>query len=119
MRMHTSCMIPHGLRAHVKVFCAVLCAGPGGVALNGSFSNRGSAAYTRDLGAAVLAAAAATPAGMLVFFPSHAAMKAITDAWRGAGLWRQLEAAKPVVVEPRAAHEFPKVRQRRCDHLRS
>lgn len=94
----------------MQVFCSVLCKGPSGVALNGSYSNRSSTTYKRDLGAAVVTAAHATPRGMLVFFPSHAAMKTITDDWKAAGLWKQLEAAKPIMQEPRAAHEFQKAR---------
>lgn len=88
----------------------MLCKGPSGIALNGSYSNRSSTTYKRDLGAAVVATAHATPRGMLVFFPSHAAMKAITDDWKAAGLWKQLEATKPIMQEPRAAHEFQKAR---------
>lgn len=96
-----------------QVHCSVLCKGPSGVALNGSYSNRASAAYKRDLGAAILEVAHATPRGMLVFFPSYAAMKAITDEWRACGLLKQLEAAKPVLQEPRTAREFQPVRTSR------
>eukprot|EP00892_Ulva_mutabilis_P011430 jgi/Ulvmu1/865/UM100_0016.1 len=95
-----------------QVRCTVLCKGPAGVTLNGSYSNRASAAYKRDLGAAVLDVAQATPRGMLVFFPSHAAMQAITAEWRSSGLWRKLEAIKAVMLEPRTVREFQTVIER-------
>ena len=98
-----------------QVMCSVLCQGPGGAQLNGSFANRGSSGYKRDLGAALVRLAAAVPHGMLLFFPSYAAMKALTEEWQAwpqgrESLWRQLEAHKPIFQEPRGGSEFARVR---------
>lgn len=88
----------------------MLCKGPSAVALNSSYSNRDSAHFKQDLCASVRAVAAATRGGVLVFFPSHASMKGITDEWRRSGGYRELEAVKSVFTEPRTAQEFQQVR---------
>ena len=90
--------------------CSVLCKGPSAVALNSSYGNRDCARFKHDLCAAVRAVAEATRGGVLVFFPSHASMKGITDEWRKHGGYRELEAVKSVFTEPRTAHEFQQVR---------
>ena len=98
-----------------QVLCSVLSKGPSGVTLNGSFANRNNASYKRDLGAALVAIAGAVPHGMLVFFPSYAAMKTIVDEWQawpagGSSLWKQLEGCKPIFQEPRGGGDFARVR---------
>lgn len=89
----------------------MLCKGPSAVALNSSYGNRDCSRFKHDLCAAVRAVAEATRGGVLVFFPSHASMKGITDEWRKYGGYRELEAVKAVFTEPRTAHEFQQV----CD----
>ena len=93
----------------LQVHCSVLCKGPSAVALNSSYGNRDCSRFKHDLCAAVRAVAEATRGGVLVFFPSHASMKGITDVWRKYGGYRELEAVKAVFTEPRTAHEFQQV----------
>jgi Rad3-related DNA helicase len=76
------------------------------VALNSSYGNRDCSRFKHDLCAVVHAVAEATRGGVLVFFPSHASMKGITDEWRKYGGYRDLEAVKSVYTEPRTAQEF-------------
>lgn len=104
-----------------QVLCSVLAKGPTGVCLNGSFQNRESHGYKRDLGAAIVAVADAVPHGMLVFFPSYAAMKSIVDEWQawptqGKSLWKQLELCKAIFQEPRGGNDFGRVRSRTAEN---
>jgi hypothetical protein len=97
---HTECL---------QVHCSVLCKGPSAVALNSSYGNRDCSRFKADLCAVVRTVAEATRGGVLVFFPSHASMKGITDEWRKYGGYRDLEAVKSVFAEPRTAQEFQQV----------
>ncbi|KCV73179.1 hypothetical protein H696_00722 [Fonticula alba] len=55
-----------------------------------------------DVGQVVAAVARAAPDGLVVFFPSFAALFATTDAWRAsAGIFHQLHAIKEIFIEPR------------------
>jgi hypothetical protein len=93
----------------LQVHCSVLCKGPSAVALNSSYGNRDCSRFKADLCAVVRTVAEATRGGVLVFFPSHASMKGITDEWRRYGGYRDLEAVKSVFAEPRTAQEFQQV----------
>ena len=102
-----------------NVWAAVVRAGPAGTPLSSSFRTRDSPAYKADLGCLVAAVAAATPGGVLAFFPSYGALHAALAGWRstrapatvpcrpGSSLWDALNALKKVVVEPRESGAFP------------
>ena len=68
-----------------QVWAGVVAAGPTGVALNASYARRTCPRYLDDLGNAVANFARVVPDGLLVFFPSYAALSAAIEHWRGPG----------------------------------
>nr|CCC89770.1 putative helicase [Trypanosoma congolense IL3000] len=96
-----------------QVVASVLCKGPGGERLNGSYAFRCGAGYRGAIGATLVNISTLTPGGMLVFFPSYVAMNAAVDLWRtGSGrvgetetIWAALVKNKPVFVEPGNAED--------------
>ncbi|KAG8347629.1 putative helicase [Trypanosoma vivax] len=91
-----------------QVAGCILCKGPSGERLNGSYAFRSSLDYRIGLGMALVNISRNTPGGVLVFFPSYVALNAAVDLWRaGSGrtnetetIWAMLEHVKPVFVEP-------------------
>lgn len=63
----------------------VIPVGPGGGALNSSYSQRGSDAYKDELGNAVVNFARLVPDGLLVFFASYGAMEDAIGRWKENG----------------------------------
>jgi len=86
--------------------------GPSGVELTSSYKHRASPAYQADLGNALVNFARIVPQGLLVFFPSYAALKASIVAWEqpaSAGapsILDRIRRHKRVVVEPRDGLEL-------------
>ena len=66
------------------VWASVVSSGPMGTRLNSSFRTRESAEYKADLGCLVAAVAASSPGGLLVFFPSYAALGSAVSHWKSA-----------------------------------
>jgi hypothetical protein len=67
------------------------------VSLNSSFDQRDRPEYLRDLGGCIAAITAATPDGVLVFFPSYHTLYRTVEFWRsdgGGALWRRLTGSK-------------------------
>lgn len=97
-----------------QVACCVLCKGPTGEKLNGSYAFRSSVDYRVGLGMSLVNIARNTPGGVLVFFPSYVALNAAVELWRsGSGragetvtVWGMLAELKPVYVEPVETADF-------------
>ncbi|KEG13755.1 helicase [Trypanosoma grayi] len=97
----------HVIQPNQVVGC-VLCKGPGGERLNGSYAFRSSVDYRVGLGMSLVNIARNTPGGVLVFFPSYVALNTAVELWRaGSGrpgdtvtVWGMLAELKPVFVEP-------------------
>ena len=66
------------------VWASVVSSGPMGARLNSSFRTRESGEYKSDLGCLVASVAAAAPGGLLVFFPSYAALGSAVSHWKSA-----------------------------------
>lgn len=85
--------------------------GPSGVELTSSYVHRESEAYKCELGNTLANVARLVPQGVLVFFPSYAALKGAYARWGQPSLdgkqtvLQRLEKHKHVVVEPRSAAE--------------
>jgi len=79
-----------------NVWASVVSTGPMGTRLNSSFRTRESGEYKSDLGCLVAAVAAGSPGGLLVFFPSYAALGSAVSHWRSAR-------APPKLAPPYAA----------------
>jgi regulator of telomere elongation helicase 1 len=101
-----------------QVMCSILAKGPSGASLNASYSFRGSEEYRLALGYSVLNIARNVPNGVLVFFPSYAAMNGALEMWKMTGgpqcdatVWGQLSELKSLFVEPSDGGELPLVIQ--------
>ncbi|ESL08360.1 helicase [Trypanosoma rangeli SC58] len=100
----------HVIQQNQVVGC-VLCKGPSGERLNGSYAYRNSVDYRVGLGMSLVNISRNTPGGVLVFFPSYVALNAAVELWRaGSGrvgdtltVWGMMEELKPVFVEPAEA----------------
>lgn len=80
-----------------NVWASVVSTGPLGTRLNSSFRTRESSEYKSDLGCLVASVAASSPGGLLVFFPSYAALGSAVSHWKTAK-------APPRLAPPYAAH---------------
>ncbi|CAG0893579.1 unnamed protein product, partial [Darwinula stevensoni] len=83
-----------------QVFAGIIPKGPDGTLLSSSYENRKNPAYVGSLGQTILNVARVSPGGMLVFFPSYAALKSSMEAWQDKGTWSSLQKIKPIFVEP-------------------
>ena len=90
-----------------QVWAGVVPVGPKGTALNSSYNNRDRPEYKRDLGMAIVNFAQVVPDGLLVFFPSYAVMNNSIEFWQSENTWARLAMKKALIVEPRAAADFP------------
>jgi regulator of telomere elongation helicase 1 len=93
-----------------QVFCTVLTKGATGRPLNSSFKNRDNPTYLSELGLTISNIIRVIPDGLLVFFPSYSIMNTALTFWqndRGGAIWTSLRACKELIVEPRAAAQFP------------
>eukprot|EP00466_Bigelowiella_natans_P010029 jgi/Bigna1/50129/estExt_Genewise1.C_670064 len=94
-----------------QIWLGALSKGPNGAQLNGTYKNRSSREYQRALGISLVNLSRVVPHGMLVFFPSYAALNTVIEAWRmpgqgGRTIMEQMEKHKFVVVEPRHSSQF-------------
>ena len=101
-----------------QLFSAVLCRGPGGQRLNGSYTFRNNRDYRFGLGMSLVNLARNVPGGMLVFFPSYVAMSGAMDMWKtdvssgsSCTIWGMLCEEKAVFVEPTEGKELQMVVQ--------
>ena len=77
-----------------QVAVRVLTRSPIGEPLNSSFRSRSSPRYKQQLAVTLQQIARVVPGGMLVFFPSYAAMKGCVEHWQTGGYWSALNSTK-------------------------
>lgn len=107
----------HVVEKH-QLMASILCKGPSGEKLNGSFACRGSSDYLFALGMALQNLSRHVPGGTLVFFPSYASLYSTVDFWRNGRMennktvWAQLTEHRPVFIEPNDNSELSSVVQK-------
>lgn len=91
-----------------QLFAAVVRKGPCGVALNSSYKNRENLQTIDELGNLILNISRIVPSnsGVLVFFPSYAALSSYTERWRKGTVWERINGHKQIFVEPRESGSF-------------
>ena len=103
---------PHVIKPQAQLFVGIFPKGPSGVELTSAYTQRESEAAKLDLGNALINFARLVPQGVLVFFPSYAALKSAHDAWSkspdagGQSVVERIGKLKTLVVEPREASEL-------------
>lgn len=102
---------PHVVKEE-QIWIGVVSRGPKNTSLNASYRNRGNRSYQEDLGGSLVNYCRVVPNGVLVFFPSYAALESMLSAWErvppGAktSVLDRIRAFKKVVVEPRASSQY-------------
>lgn len=99
---------PHVIAPH-QLLATVIPTGPTGHRLTSAYTQRHDPAYRQDLALALLRVAAASPDGLLVFFPSYSVMTDLCAHWQRTGVYARLHACKPLFTEPRQKHDLPAV----------
>jgi hypothetical protein len=91
-----------------QLLAAVVRKGPSGVALNSSYKNRENVQSVDDLGNLIVNVCRIVPAnsGVLVFFPSYAALTAGTERWKQGSVWDRISKLKQIFLEPRESGSF-------------
>ena len=93
-----------------QLLAAVVKRGPGGQTLNASYRNKDNMQSVDDLGNLVLNVSRVVPqnSGVLVFFPSYAAMTAMSARWQQGPqrVWDRIGKIKRIFQEPREAGSF-------------
>lgn len=91
-----------------QLLAAVVKKGPSGATLNSSYKNRDNMQSVDDLGNLILNVCRVVPAnsGVLVFFPSYAALASGTDRWKQGSVWDSVNRIKQIFVEPRESGSF-------------
>ena len=100
-----------------RVWIGAIATGPAGKKLNSNFQNRTLGAYKAELGNSIVNFARLFRGGLLVFFPSYAALGEAVEHWRqrpsggaqGKCVYDRLAEHKEVFVEPRRSGEFQDV----------
>ena len=93
--------------ASEQLLVGVVPFGPSGLELTSTFQHRESDKYKAELGSALVNIARLVPQGILVFFPSYAALQSATARWEESGadgspsIMERLRRQKLIVVEPR------------------
>lgn len=101
-----------------QLMASILCKGPSGEKLNGSFACRSSSDYLFALGMTLQNLSRHVPGGTLVFFPSYASLYSTVDFWRNGRkennktVWAQLTERRPVFIEPNDNSELAAVVQK-------
>ncbi|CAA6655856.1 unnamed protein product [Spirodela intermedia] len=85
----------------MQLFAAGLSRGPGSHRLNASYKTSDGYAFQDELGSSLEEIFKAVPGGVLVFFPSYKFLEKLHSRWRQTGQWSQLNAQKPIFIEPR------------------
>jgi Rad3-related DNA helicase len=91
-----------------QLLAAVVKKGPSGITLNSSYKNRDNMQSVDDLGNLIVNVCRVVPAnsGVLVFFPSYAALASGTDRWKQGSVWESVSRLKQIFVEPRESGSF-------------
>ncbi|KAM3288680.1 Fanconi anemia group J protein isoform X1 [Capsicum chacoense] len=101
----TSLEAPHVIDVESQLWAAVISRGPRNYPLNASFKTADSYAFQDALGTSLEEICKIVPGGCLVFFPSYKLMEKLRSRWKETGQWNQLNARKPIFVEPRGGQE--------------
>nr|XP_016497825.1 PREDICTED: Fanconi anemia group J protein homolog [Nicotiana tabacum] len=101
----TSLEAPHVIDVESQFWAAVISRGPRNYPLNASFKNTDSYAFQDALGISLEEICKIVPGGCLIFFPSYKLMEKLSSRWKETGQWAQLNARKPLFVEPRGGQE--------------
>jgi Fanconi anemia group J protein len=72
---------------------------PTGEDLNGSYQFASTPLYADGIGNSILELAKITPAGMLVFLPSHKKCDDFQSRWKTNGIWDRLSKLKDIYIE--------------------
>ncbi|KAL2538076.1 RAD3-like DNA-binding helicase protein [Forsythia ovata] len=107
----TSLEAPHVIDVDSQVWTAVISNGPGNYPLNASYKTADEYAFQDALGKSVEEICKVVPGGCLVFFPSYKLLDKVSNRWQETGQWSELNAWKPLFVEPRGSSQdgFPRV----------
>ncbi|XP_020079975.1 Fanconi anemia group J protein homolog [Ananas comosus] len=101
-----TCMeAPHVIDVQSQLWAAVVSSGPGNSHLNASYKHADGYAFQDALGASLEEICRVVPGGALVFFPSYKLLDKVRARWSQTGQWSQLNAQKPLFVEPRGTFE--------------
>ena len=96
---------PHVIRP-LQVLAKIIPQGPDGTPLNCNYQNRDNPKYLHSLALTIKTMASVTPNGMLVFFPSYVLMEKAQQTWGISGMWKAINAVKPIFTEPRDEEKF-------------
>ncbi|XXQ39088.1 Helicase ATP-binding domain-containing protein [Plasmodiophora brassicae] len=88
-----------------QICVRVIPVGPSGAPLNSNYRNR-TETSARELGDVLVSFSRIIPDGLLVFFPSYAAMSVLIQRWQASALIGRLEMHKRVIVEPKSSSEL-------------
>ncbi|KAK9109510.1 hypothetical protein Sjap_017570 [Stephania japonica] len=101
-----TCMeAPHVIDVESQLWAAAISAGPGNIPLNASYKTADNYAFQDALGASLEEICKVAPGGALVFFPSYKLMDKLCTRWRETGQWAQLNAQKPLFIEPKGSQD--------------
>jgi len=91
-----------------QLLAAVVRKGPSGATLNSSYRNRDNVGSVDDLGNLIVNVSRLVPpnSGVLVFFPSYAALATGTERWKQNSIWDRICKIKQIFVEPRESGSF-------------
>ncbi|KAI9203774.1 helicase C-terminal domain-containing protein [Polychytrium aggregatum] len=106
-----------------QMLVLALSRGPSEKTLNSSYANRHNPEYIQELGSMLANFVVVIPDGMLVFFPSYAAMKSCCDYWAippltgGNSIINRIKKHKDLVIEPRGKEDFGEAMKQFYDKL--
>ncbi|KAK9112453.1 hypothetical protein Scep_019972 [Stephania cephalantha] len=101
-----TCMeAPHVIDVESQLWAAAISTGPGNIPLNASYKTADNYAFQDALGASLEEICKVAPGGALVFFPSYKLMDKLCTRWRETGQWAQLNAQKPLFIEPKGSQD--------------
>ncbi|OXU25960.1 hypothetical protein TSAR_015750 [Trichomalopsis sarcophagae] len=99
---------PH-IVSNKQICVGIISNGYDGCSLNSSYNTRNDPKYIASLGETIKIFSCILPHGMLIFFPSYPIMKKCQEEWQKMGKWSQIEASKPIFVEPQSKEGFNNV----------
>ncbi|XWS24611.1 hypothetical protein CRYUN_Cryun28dG0117900 [Craigia yunnanensis] len=96
---------PHVIDVKSQVWSAIISHGPGNYQLDASYKTADQYAFQDALGKSLEEICKIVPGGSLIFFPSYKLIEKLCNRWRKTGQWSQLNARKPLFVEPRGGNQ--------------
>ncbi|XP_015884086.1 uncharacterized protein LOC107419791 [Ziziphus jujuba] len=105
IHFETSLEAAHVIDVNSQVWPAIISTGPGNFPLNASYKTADGYAFQDALGKSLEDIFKTVQGGCLVFFPSYKLMDKLCKRWCETGQWSQLNAKKPLFVEPRGGSQ--------------